>query len=184
MWQATLNQLVTSYLAHHGYRKTALTFARDSQTAILEADVSIQARQTISAHLLAGHLQEAVEATNRFFPGVLEANPHLFFRLQARKFVEQVAVRSAADYSSLEPLLSFGQELQSMCDSPRFASDANRKILQVSYAFLLTSIKLVGLVPSNSFVVMLSWKIAVVSLLLQPLFLCFFLFFSLSRSLS
>lgn len=48
-------------------------------------------RLTIQKLLLQGRVSEAVASAQDLYPGVLEANPLLHFRLKVRQFIEMVA---------------------------------------------------------------------------------------------
>ncbi|XP_041964711.1 ran-binding protein 10 isoform X2 [Alosa sapidissima] len=89
-WQAVLQNMVSSYLVHHGYCATATAFARATETVIQEDPTSIKNRQRIQKLVLAGRVGEAIEATQQLYPGLLEHNPNLLFMLKCRQFVEMV----------------------------------------------------------------------------------------------
>uniref|UniRef100_A0A8B9FEP9 Ran-binding protein 10 n=1 Tax=Amazona collaria TaxID=241587 RepID=A0A8B9FEP9_9PSIT len=89
-WQAILQNMVSSYLVHHGYSSTATAFARVTDTTIQEEQNSIKNRQRIQKLVLAGRVGEAIEATQQLCPGLLEHNPNLLFMLKCRQFVEMV----------------------------------------------------------------------------------------------
>lgn len=89
-WQAVLQNMVSSYLVHHGYCATATAFARMTETTIQEEQASIKNRQKIQKLVLEGRVGEAIETTQRFYPGLLEHNPNLLFMLKCRQFVEMV----------------------------------------------------------------------------------------------
>ncbi|XP_077452311.1 ran-binding protein 10 [Stigmatopora argus] len=89
-WQAVLQNMVSSYLVHHGYYATATAFARATETMIQEDQTSIKNRQRIQKLVLEGRVGEAIEATQQLYPGLLEHNPNLLFMLKCRQFVEMV----------------------------------------------------------------------------------------------
>ncbi|MBN3317870.1 RBP10 protein, partial [Atractosteus spatula] len=89
-WQTVLQNMVSSYLVHHGYCATATAFARATETMIQEEQSSIKNRQRIQKLVLAGRVGEAIEATQQLYPGLLEHNPNLLFMLKCRQFVEMV----------------------------------------------------------------------------------------------
>ncbi|XP_013867655.1 ran-binding protein 10 [Austrofundulus limnaeus] len=89
-WQAVLQNMVSSYLVHHGYCATATAFARATETDIQEDQSSIKNRQRIQKLVLAGRVGEAIDATQQFYPSLLERNPNLLFMLKCRQFVEMV----------------------------------------------------------------------------------------------
>uniref|UniRef100_A0A6I8PJT8 RAN binding protein 10 n=1 Tax=Ornithorhynchus anatinus TaxID=9258 RepID=A0A6I8PJT8_ORNAN len=89
-WQDMLQNMVSSYLVHHGYCATATAFARITETTIQEEQTSIKNRQRIQKLVLAGRVGEAIEATQQLYPGLLDHNPNLLFMLKCRQFVEMV----------------------------------------------------------------------------------------------
>uniref|UniRef100_A0AAQ4RXI1 RAN binding protein 10 n=1 Tax=Gasterosteus aculeatus aculeatus TaxID=481459 RepID=A0AAQ4RXI1_GASAC len=89
-WQVVLQNMVSSYLVHHGYCATATAFARATETLIQEDQTSIKNRQRIQKLVLAGRVGEAIEATQQLYPTLLEHNPNLLFMLKCRQFVEMV----------------------------------------------------------------------------------------------
>ncbi|KAJ4499343.1 hypothetical protein C8R41DRAFT_915548 [Lentinula lateritia] len=115
----TLDKLVLSYLAHHGYIKTARAFKKQNReavgesptspsvdddidmddvpgpstpspsTSVLEAD--IEARTRIVNSVLSGNIDSALTETKEHYPGALEADEGLMFvKLRCRRFVELV----------------------------------------------------------------------------------------------
>ncbi|CAF93033.1 unnamed protein product [Tetraodon nigroviridis] len=89
-WQTVLQNMVSSYLVHHGYCATATAFARATETKIQEDQASITNRQRIQKLVLAGRVGEAIQVTQQLYPGLLEHNPNLLFVLKCRQFVEMV----------------------------------------------------------------------------------------------
>ena len=112
-----LNQLVMTYLIHHGYAKTARALEtqleknenaitsvpsgsdagdRDvemrhstNKSGFIESD--IECRTNIVNHVLEGKIDSAIEAVQNHYPQVLDAEDHLiFFKLRCRKFVELI----------------------------------------------------------------------------------------------
>ncbi|KDR85244.1 hypothetical protein GALMADRAFT_233989 [Galerina marginata CBS 339.88] len=101
-----LNQLVMSYLVHHGYAKTARAFEKQQQAHrgasypagddvdmdradALEND--IECRTNIVNSVLAGDIDSAIDAVQKNYAPVLEADDHLIlFKLRCRKFVELI----------------------------------------------------------------------------------------------
>lgn len=51
-------------------------------------DKDARQRQQIRHAVLEGNIDQALKLTNAFYPGVLEANPQVYFSLRSRKFVE------------------------------------------------------------------------------------------------
>lgn len=118
-----LNELIMSYLVHHGHAKTARAFrsqceGRDNHeeskqsrldgcddsdmsisNATTEANVTesdIEIRTYIANLVLAGNIDEAIDSLHKHHPTVLEADKQLmFFKLRLRKFVELFLVTTA-----------------------------------------------------------------------------------------
>ncbi|XP_002404276.3 ran-binding protein 9 [Ixodes scapularis] len=89
-WQTTLHRIVQTYLVHHGYCATAEAFALSTGQSFDEDLSSIKNRQRIQKLVLAGRMGEAIETTQKLYPGLLEGNPNLLFLLRCRQFVEMV----------------------------------------------------------------------------------------------
>ncbi|RLU20923.1 hypothetical protein DMN91_007537 [Ooceraea biroi] len=89
-WQAILHKMVSTYLVHHGYCATAEAFANSTGQVFEEDYNSIKNRQRILKLVLAGRMGEAIDLTNRLYPGLLERDPNLLFALKCRQFVEMV----------------------------------------------------------------------------------------------
>ncbi|CAA7260010.1 unnamed protein product [Cyclocybe aegerita] len=110
-----LNQLVMTYLVHHGYAKTAHAFGRQyegrdkdpskdasntsghgpdvemkaSSSTSESVEIDIQSRTNVVNSVLAGDLDSAIGTLQKRYPTVLEADDHmLLFKLRCRKFVE------------------------------------------------------------------------------------------------
>ena len=112
-----LNQLVMTYLIHHGYAKTARALETQQEaneqtttsvppgsdtddqdvemrhstnkSSFIESD--IECRTNIVNHVLGGKIDSAIEAVQKHYPKVLETEDHLiFFKLRCRKFVELI----------------------------------------------------------------------------------------------
>ena len=112
-----LNQLVMTYLIHHGYAKTARALETQheaneqattsvpsgsdaddhdvemrhssNKSSFIESD--IECRTDIVNHVLGGKIDEAIEAVQKHYPKVLETEDLLiFFKLRCRKFVELI----------------------------------------------------------------------------------------------
>ena len=112
-----LNQLVMTYLIHHGYAKTARSLEAQQEanenaiTSVpsgsemddhdvemrhstnkcdfMESD--IECRTNIVNHVLGGKIDSAIEAVQKHYPKVLETEDHfIFFKLRCRKFVELI----------------------------------------------------------------------------------------------
>ncbi|XP_023938394.2 ran-binding protein 10 isoform X3 [Bicyclus anynana] len=89
-WQQVLHRMVSTYLVHHGYCSTAQAFTRATGQPIDEDIASIKNRQRISKLVLSGRIGEAIEATRRLYPALLERDHELMFLLKCRQFVEMV----------------------------------------------------------------------------------------------
>ncbi|ESK98176.1 ran-binding protein [Moniliophthora roreri MCA 2997] len=108
-----LNKLVLSYLAHHGYVKTAMAFRKQSETisapsAAVDQDIDmvddtpgptpapsfeadIELRTRIVNSVLERDIDSALTETQRHYPAVLDAEQGLMvFKLRCRKFVELI----------------------------------------------------------------------------------------------
>ncbi|XP_037085416.1 ran-binding protein 9-like [Pollicipes pollicipes] len=89
-WQDTLHRMVQTYLVHHGYCSTAEAFANSTGISFDEDLASIKSRQKIQRLVLAGRMGEAIELTQRLYPGLLEKQQSLLFLLRVRQFIEMV----------------------------------------------------------------------------------------------
>ncbi|KAF4623284.1 hypothetical protein D9613_002023 [Agrocybe pediades] len=109
-----LNQLILSYLVHHGYAQTAKAFSKrqkdrtasselldNSSSSKVKLDAAeakvgtmeddIESRTNIVNAILEGQIDSAIDTLQVKFPEVLEADNHLiFFKLRCRKFVELI----------------------------------------------------------------------------------------------
>lgn len=83
--------MVSTYLVHHGYSATAEVFAQTTTQPISEDLASIKNRQRIQKLVLAGRIGEAIDTTQKLYPGLLERNQNLLFLLKCRQFVEMVS---------------------------------------------------------------------------------------------
>lgn len=110
--KGAINKLISSYLAHHGYAKTARAFqkqqgalgvdTRDGDIdmegassrerpgyASIEDDIELRTR--IVSSVTSGDIDTALEDTKKYHPTVLEAEEGLMlFKLRCRKFVELI----------------------------------------------------------------------------------------------
>jgi len=111
-----LDQLVHSYLIHHGYARTARTFeksiARDAASSsdpTGDADVEMQGspvktegmdmdierRTTIVNAVLEGDIDTALQGLQQHYPAVLDADGQfMLFKLRCRKFIELMLITS------------------------------------------------------------------------------------------
>jgi len=112
-----LNELIMSYLVHHGHAKTARAFKHQRErrdTKGLEsskgdgcddvymsngskkadvAETDIALRTSIVNDVLAGNIDKAIDSLHGHYPTVLETDKQLiFFKLRFRKFVELILV--------------------------------------------------------------------------------------------
>ncbi|KAI8922040.1 ran-binding protein 9-like protein [Powellomyces hirtus] len=100
---ANINQLILSYLVHHGYSETAATFHQDTASSISSVGPAanaksaerppfekedIRKRQLIRDHVVDGNIDDAITLLNRFYPSVLQQNRHLVFQLKSQRFIE------------------------------------------------------------------------------------------------
>ena len=61
--------------------------------------------------VLAGRISDAMKLVERTYPGLLQMNPELLFKLKCRQFVEMIAGCDRGEPVSLEPRLSCHSEL-------------------------------------------------------------------------
>jgi hypothetical protein len=105
-----LNELIMSYLVHHGHVKTARAFKKTNQghdslkldgsddidlpstsrrTGLTEADIELRTNIVNLVHI--GNIDEAMDLLRKHYPSVLEADKQLIsFKLRFRKFVELI----------------------------------------------------------------------------------------------
>ncbi|KAF9014768.1 SPRY-domain-containing protein [Hymenopellis radicata] len=106
--KATLNNLVMSYLGHHGYTKTLRALQKDSrQEPVLESAMDtdvldspslphahergVESRTHIVQSVMTGDLDTAISETQIHHPAVLDADEGLMlFKLRCRKFIELI----------------------------------------------------------------------------------------------
>jgi hypothetical protein len=107
--KGAINKLVLSYLAHHGYAKTARAFQKQSlgtsdaptgdhdvdmdgtgsSGGPLSFDGDMELRTRIVNSVVAGDIDAALAETKTHYPTVLEADEGLMlFKMRCRKFVE------------------------------------------------------------------------------------------------
>lgn len=89
-WTVIMQKMVSSYLVHHGYSSTAEKFAEITGQTFTEDMGSIKTRQKILKLVQMGRIGQAIEQTQRSYPGLLESNQSLMFMLKCRQFVEMV----------------------------------------------------------------------------------------------
>ncbi|XP_032591350.1 ran-binding proteins 9/10 homolog isoform X2 [Drosophila grimshawi] len=85
-----MNRLVSTYLVHSGYCKTAEAFNGYTQQPFDEDLPSIKTRQKIIKLIQTGKMSQAIENTLRAYPGLLENNKNLWFALKCRQFIEMI----------------------------------------------------------------------------------------------
>lgn len=107
--KSVLNQLVLSYLVHHGYAKAARAFHKQqrgrSRSQEVDVDMDgalerdelddfegdIERRTAIVNFVINGNIDSALEETRRYYPTMLEADDGLIlFKLRCRKLVELI----------------------------------------------------------------------------------------------
>ncbi|GAV04515.1 hypothetical protein RvY_14784 [Ramazzottius varieornatus] len=96
-WEQTLQRVVLDYLVHNGYHASAEAFSKSSGLEVKEATASMANRQNIQRLVLEGRISDAIAMTSQLFPGVLEKNPGLLFRLKVRQFIEMVSGADEGD---------------------------------------------------------------------------------------
>ncbi|ORY05429.1 SPRY-domain-containing protein [Basidiobolus meristosporus CBS 931.73] len=96
-----LNELILSYMVHHGYSETAKTFAKDimgSQdnydsvmgNSLSNSETDVRNRQKIRGYILDGDIDSAIKLCDECYPDVLKNNEPILFRLRCRKFIEMM----------------------------------------------------------------------------------------------
>ncbi|KAH8292947.1 hypothetical protein KR018_001507, partial [Drosophila ironensis] len=85
-----MNRLVSTYLVHNGYSKTAEAFNGYTNQSFDEDLKSIKTRQKIIKLILTGKMSQAIEHTLHSYPGLLENNKNLWFALKCRQFIEMI----------------------------------------------------------------------------------------------
>uniref|UniRef100_A0A6P4FAH3 Ran-binding proteins 9/10 homolog isoform X1 n=1 Tax=Drosophila rhopaloa TaxID=1041015 RepID=A0A6P4FAH3_DRORH len=85
-----MNRLVSTYLVHNAFSKTAEAFNGYTNQSFDEDLASIKIRQKIIKLILTGKMSQAIEHTLRSFPGLLENNKNLWFSLKCRQFIEMI----------------------------------------------------------------------------------------------
>ncbi|XP_030564803.1 ran-binding proteins 9/10 homolog isoform X1 [Drosophila novamexicana] len=85
-----MNRLVSTYLVHSGYCKTAEAFNGYTNQPFDEDLASIKTRQKIIKLIQTGKMSQAIENTLRSYPGLLENNKNLWFALKCRQFIEMI----------------------------------------------------------------------------------------------
>ncbi|XP_016929635.3 ran-binding proteins 9/10 homolog isoform X1 [Drosophila suzukii] len=85
-----MNRLVSTYLVHNAFSKTAEAFNGYTNQSFDEDLASIKIRQKIIKLILTGKMSQAIEHTLRSFPGLLEKNKNLWFALKCRQFIEMI----------------------------------------------------------------------------------------------
>ncbi|ALC40604.1 RanBPM [Drosophila busckii] len=85
-----MNRLVSTYLVHNGYCKTAEAFNSYTSQPFDEDLASIKTRQKIIKLIQTGKMSQAIENTLRAYPGLLENNKNLWFSLKCRQFIEMI----------------------------------------------------------------------------------------------
>ncbi|KAI8576371.1 hypothetical protein K450DRAFT_192816 [Umbelopsis ramanniana AG] len=134
-----IDQLVYSFLLHHGYSRTAevlLKNVKDTKDADLVSEESIEDsndqifdsksdlvhRQDIRTAIIAGDIDCAIKLTQAHFPQVLVHDELMLFRLQKRKFIEMLRLANescnhsfcdAAFNYGFQPLTTTAEEIDS-----------------------------------------------------------------------
>jgi hypothetical protein len=107
---------VAQFLAHDGYIETLRAFTHEvrEESAALhngrscalqqyadDEDLDATNRQKIRSAILDGDIDKALKYTHAFYEAVLQDNPHIFFKLRCRKFLEML--RRSSELSSNSP---------------------------------------------------------------------------------
>ncbi|KAG2220552.1 hypothetical protein INT45_004158 [Circinella minor] len=106
-----LDQLVLSYLLHHGYTGTAKAVVHDSKYVsgknldlkqknnnyFTKDEKDLEQRRSIRSAILAGNIDHAIELTQKWYPSVLKKQDDsnnkgygIMFELKCRKFIEMM----------------------------------------------------------------------------------------------
>ncbi|KAL4443421.1 hypothetical protein ABPG75_011158 [Micractinium tetrahymenae] len=106
--QNVIGELVFGYLRHHGHWDTAAAVARDllgGAVSVEQQDVAdMQMRKEVGVRVAAGDIDAALALTCKLAPGLLEADPHIHFRLLCQKFAEMIKAGQVAE------AIEFGRE--------------------------------------------------------------------------
>ncbi|KAI9288999.1 hypothetical protein BC943DRAFT_300991 [Umbelopsis sp. AD052] len=119
-----LDQLVYSFLLHHGYSRTAevlLKNVKDTKDVDLVSEESIEDdhlfdsksdlvhRQDIRTAIIAGDIDCAINLTQAHFPQVLVHDDLMLFRLQKRKFIEMLRLANeSCNHTFCDAAFTFG----------------------------------------------------------------------------
>ena len=97
--QAVLYNTVLTYLVHHGYSSTAESFARSvGQEAEVSRELaSMRNRQHIQRLVMAGKIGEAIMAVEHLYPGLLNLNQDLHFKLKVKSSLELLKLKLMTD---------------------------------------------------------------------------------------
>ncbi|CAO3597510.1 unnamed protein product [Absidia cylindrospora] len=108
----SVNQLILSYMIHHGYSGSAQALVNDSNylsgmpsqkpSYVRPAmDDDLQRRLDVKNAVVAGDIDQAIELINIHFPSVLQTqgkNGPILFQLKCQKFVEMISDHSNQEY--------------------------------------------------------------------------------------
>ena len=95
-------RLVSSYLVHHGFCKTAEAFDTATGQKAVSNAAAIRHRQQMQKLVLAGRIGDAIDAVNQAHPGLLQRRPHLLFLLHLQHLTELIAAPDAQPWA-IEP---------------------------------------------------------------------------------
>lgn len=108
-----IQEIVAQFLAHDGYIETLRAFTHEvrEESAALhngrscalrqyadDEDLDATNRQKIRSAILDGDIDKALKYTHAFYEAVLQDNPHIYFQLRCRKFLEML--RRSSELSS------------------------------------------------------------------------------------
>eukprot|EP00005_Dracoamoeba_jomungandri_P003823 CAMPEP_0174256932 /NCGR_PEP_ID=MMETSP0439-20130205/6131_1 /TAXON_ID=0 /ORGANISM="Stereomyxa ramosa, Strain Chinc5" /LENGTH=227 /DNA_ID=CAMNT_0015339785 /DNA_START=17 /DNA_END=700 /DNA_ORIENTATION=- len=104
--------LILDYLVHHCYLDTAESFmsACGLEKIGEESESQLQNRKRIMLSIRKGEILDAIKLTNELFPGVLEQNQEVRFKLLCQHFIELIRERK-----NQEALAFAQQELNCNC---------------------------------------------------------------------
>ncbi|KTW30156.1 hypothetical protein T552_00635 [Pneumocystis carinii B80] len=155
-----VNNLVASYLSHNGYMESAKTFIQDVENRekifasmdkdyILESididDIDSVNRQHIRVAILNGDIDLALKLTNIFYPGLLETNESVYFKLKCHKFIEMMRQCSESGNENDDEIMTditgvYDNDNVSCFDSLENSSIEPRNLKKKNTRFLLSKI--------------------------------------------
>ncbi|XP_015368732.1 PREDICTED: ran-binding protein 9 [Diuraphis noxia] len=156
--QTNFHKMVSTYLVHQGFCATAEAFISQTDQSFEEEIASIKNRQKILKLVSTGRMGEAIEMTNKLYPGLLESNRNLLFKLKCRQFVEMVngtdSEVTSRSHDNIEILTttrpSPKRTLQSNRSPTSIQTNGNVKCQKLSNTTEVTEINSVNLILNGS----------------------------------